>query len=159
MSRSATVICGQSKIGRGHRSRSHIQNNSSSITRGRHGPARWVRREREGSLVVIQGTIALAASNRRTVGRWVRRESEVSLRHGGVGGAGTLRLNGDATDICCTGFDDLPNGCHCQQRWHRGKRMESRRGRFAGGDATGHAQRVPLAKVAMVLPSTPCGSR
>lgn len=89
----------------------------------------------------------------------VQGRAKSPLGHGGVGGAGTLRLTGDATAIRCTGFDDLLNGCHSQQRWRLGKRMESRRGRFAGGDATGHAQRVPLAKVAMVLPSTPCGSR
>ena len=75
--------------------------------------------------------------------------------HGGVGGAGTLHLTGDATAIRCTGFDDLPHTLPCLHRRHQGKRMEIRRCRFAGGDATGHAQRVPLAKVAMVVPSTP----
>ena len=89
----------------------------------------------------------------------VQGRAKSPLGHGGVGGAGTLRLTGDATAIRCTGFDDLLKRCPCLHRRRLGKRMGIRRGRFAGGDATGHAQRVPLAKVAMVLPSTPCGSR
>lgn len=113
-------------------------------------------------IVGVQGWKALTASNRRTVGL----SGEAGFQGAGTPllvmgcrGAGTLCPTGDATAIRCTGFDGLLNCCHCQQRWHLGKRMESRRGRSAGGDATGHAQRVPLAKVAMVLPSTPCGSR
>jgi len=114
--------------------------------------------------VVVQGAKALISKNWRhpTGGRLVdgvQGRAKSPFGHGGVGGAGALPLTGDATAIRCTGFDDFLNGCHCQQRWHLGKRMESGRSRLAGGDATGHAQRVPLAKVAMVLPATPCGSR
>ena len=77
----------------------------------------------------------------------VQGRAKSPLGHGGVGGAGTLSLTGDATAIRCTGFDDLHKRCPCLHRRHLGKRTEIRRGRLAGGDATGHAQRVPLAKV------------
>lgn len=116
------------------------------------------------AMLVVQGAKALISKNWRhptggRLGDGVQGRAKSPLGHGGVGGAGMLRLTGDATAIRCTGFDDLRNRCPCLHRRHLGKRMEIRRGRLAGGDATGHAQRVPLAKVAMVLPSTPCGSR
>lgn len=80
-----------------------------------------------------------------------RGAANAPLGHGGVGGAGTLRLTGDATASRCPGPNILPltqsgqpsvslvamlggNGGVCE-------------GRIAGGDATGDAQRVPLAKI------------
>ena len=43
----------------------------------------------------------------------VQGRAKSPLGHGGVGGAGTLRLTGDATATRCTGFDDLLKHCLC----------------------------------------------
>lgn len=45
------------------------------------------------------------------LGDGVQGRAKSPLGHGGVGGAGTLRLTGDATAIRCTGFDDLRKRC------------------------------------------------
>jgi hypothetical protein len=57
--------------------------------------------------VVVQGAKALISKNWRnpTGGRLVdgvQGRAKSPLGHGGVGGAGTLRLTGDATAIRCT---------------------------------------------------------
>ena len=66
--------------------------------------------------VVVQGAKALISKNWRhptggRLGDGVQGRAKSPLGHGGVGGAGTLRLTGDATAIRCTGFDDLRKRC------------------------------------------------
>lgn len=79
------------------------------------------------------------------------------------GGAGTLHLTGDATARRCPGANIPPDSKRCNQAaaWlcllgGNGGVYERR---IAGGDATGNAQRVPLAKIGVVLPRTSCMQR
>lgn len=63
------------------------------VARGRHTPARWDRKEREGAFVVVQAAKALISKNWRhpTDGRLVeggQGRAKSPLGHGYVGGAG-----------------------------------------------------------------------
>lgn len=75
-----------------------------------------------------------------------RGERSLPFGHGGVGGAGTLHLTGDATATRCTGFDDLRKRCRLHRR-HLGKKWRFGEAGLPEGMQRGTRSGCPLPRL------------